>query len=159
MREQSKLMSQKNCDFLMQLMTPLEGEPVRNGLNGLTVLVADDERYITATISLKLRQAGAKVLLASDGAEAFEIARIDYPDLICSGYRMPLMNGLELAARLKATPETAQIPMLMLTSRSHRIAPGELSGTNIRALLAKPFSPRELLAKLQEVAFDVGIAA
>jgi two-component system phosphate regulon response regulator PhoB len=132
---------------------------VRNGLNGFTVLVADDERYITATISLKLRQAGAKVLIASDGVEAFEIARRDQPDLICSGYRMPLMNGLELAERLKATSETANIPILMLTSRTHRIAPGQLASTNIRALLAKPFSPRELLAKLQDVAFDVGMAA
>ena len=132
---------------------------MRSGLNGLTVLVADDERYITATISLKLRQAGAKVLIASDGVEAFEIARIDRPDLICSGHRMPLMNGLELAERLRKAPETAHIPMLMITSRSHRISPGEFAGTNIRGLLAKPFSTRELLAKLQEVAFDVGIAA
>ena len=132
---------------------------MRNGLKGFNILVADDERYITATISLKLRQAGANVIVASDGVEAFELARIHRPDLICSGYQMPLMNGLELAAKLRTTLETAHIPVLMLTSRSHRITPTQLIDSNIRAILGKPFSTRELLAKLQEVAFEMGIAA
>jgi CheY-like chemotaxis protein len=137
----------------------LEGEQVASGLNGCTVLVADDERYITTIISLKLRQAGAKVLLASDGEEAFDVACAHRPDLICSGYQMPIMNGLELAQKLMTAIETSHIPLLMLTSRGHRISPSELMQTNIRALLAKPFSSRELLAKLQEVAFEMGIAA
>ena len=72
---------------------------------------------------------------------------------------MPLMNGLELAEKLRDTLETAHIPVLMLTSRSHRITPTQLIDSNIRAILGKPFSTRELLAKLQEVAFEMGIAA
>lgn len=132
---------------------------MRSGLKGFNILVADDERYITATISLKLRQAGANVIVASDGVEAFELARIHRPSLICSGYQMPLMNGLELAEKLRDTLETAHIPVLMLTSRSHRITPTQLIDSNIRAILGKPFSTRELLAKLQEVAFEMGIAA
>ena len=130
-----------------------------SGLKGFNILVADDERYITATISLKLRQAGANVIVASDGVEAFELARVHRPSLICSGYQMPLMNGLELADKLRRTLETANIPVLMLTSRSHRITPTQLIDSNIRAILGKPFSTRELLAKLQEVAFEMGIAA
>jgi CheY-like chemotaxis protein len=132
---------------------------VVSGLNGCTILVADDERYITATISLKLRQAGATVLVASDGSEAFDLACAYLPDLICSDYNMPLMTGLQLAARLSATARTAHIPLLMLTTRAHRIAPSQLADTNIRALLAKPFSARELLDKLGEVAREAGIAA
>ena len=132
---------------------------MRSGLKGFNILVADDERYITATISLKLRQAGANVIVASDGVEAFELARIHRPNLICSGYQMPLMNGLELAEKLRTTLETAHIPVLMLTSRSHRITPTQLIDSNIRAILGKPFSTRELLAKLQEVATETGIAA
>ena len=130
-----------------------------SGLRGCTILVADDERYITATISLKLRQVGATVITASDGCEAFELACAHLPDLICSDYQMPLLNGLELAARLSATPQTSHIPVLMLTTRAHRISPSQLTNTNIRALLPKPFSARELLAKLGEVVQDVGIAA
>jgi CheY-like chemotaxis protein len=81
------------------------------------------------------------------------------PDLICSDFQMPLMSGLELAERLKATAETAHIPILMLTARGHRITPTQLAQTNIRTMLAKPFSARELVAKLQEVAFEAGISA
>jgi CheY-like chemotaxis protein len=130
-----------------------------SGLDGCTILVADDERYITTTISLKLRQAGGTVITASDGCEAFELARTHLPDLICSDFQMPLMSGLELAERLKATPETSHIPVLMLTARGHRIQPTELARTNIRAMLGKPFSARELVAKLQEIAFEAGITA
>lgn len=130
-----------------------------SGLNGCTILVADDERYITTTISLKLRQAGATVITASDGREALELARLHLPDVICTDYRMPLMSGLQFAKRLVASPATAHIPVVMLTTRGHRMSPTEVAQTNIRALLGKPFSTRELLAKLQEVVLEAGIAA
>jgi CheY-like chemotaxis protein len=132
---------------------------VANELNGFTILVADDERYVVATISLKLRQAGATVITASDGCEAYELACAHVPDLICSDYNMPLMTGLQLAERLNSTAQTSHIPLLMLTTRAHRILPTQLENTNIRALLPKPFSARELLAKLQEVASEARIAA
>jgi CheY-like chemotaxis protein len=112
---------------------------VVSGLNGCTILVADDERYITTTISLKLR--------------------VHWPDVICTDYRMPLMSGLQFAKRLLASPATAHIPVVMLTTRGHRMSPTEAAQTNIRALLGKPFSTRELLAKLQEVVLEAGIAA
>jgi DNA-binding response OmpR family regulator len=142
----------------LRLLTPLEGEQVVNGFHGCTILVADDERYITTTIALKLRQAGGTVITACDGREAFELACNHVPDLICTDFQMPLMTGLELALRLKAIEQTAHIPILMLTARGHRITPSELARTNIRTLLAKPFSTRELLAKLHEVAHESGIA-
>jgi len=137
----------------------MEGEQVASGLSGFRILGADDERYITTTVSLKLRQAGAAVLVASDGAQAFDLALANLPDLICSGYQMPFLDGLQLAERLKNTPRTAHIPVLMLTSRGHRITPTQLIHSNIRALLGKPFSTRELVAKLQDVAFEMGVAA
>lgn len=139
--------------------TPLEGEQVTSGLSGYTILVVDDERYITTIISLKLRQAGATVMTATDGSEAFELARSHRPDMICSDYNMPLMNGLELAEQLKLTLETSHIPMLILTARTHLITPTQLARTNIRMILAKPFSARELLAKVQEIAVETGMAA
>jgi len=132
---------------------------VANELNGCTILVADDERYIQTIMSLKLREVGAKVILANDGCEALELARTNLPDLICTDYQMPLMNGLQLAQQLRANPLTGHIPILMLTTLSNRISPTELADTNIRALLGKPFSTRELLAKLEEVILETGIAA
>jgi CheY-like chemotaxis protein len=135
------------------------GREVANELNGYTILVADDERYVVATISLKLRQAGATVITASDGCEAYELACAHLPDLICSDYQMPLLSGLDLAERLSMTARTSHIPVLMLTTRAHRIMPTQLENTNIRALLPKPFSARELLAKLLDVANEARIAA
>ncbi len=128
-------------------------------LNGCTILVADDERYITTIISLKLRQAGSTVITASDGEQALELALEHLPDLVCADYQMSPMSGLELAEQLKADQRTAHIPILLLNSHGHRIALGQLADTNIRALLPKPFSTRELLARVQELALERGVAA
>jgi two-component system chemotaxis response regulator CheY len=132
---------------------------VVTGLNGCTILVADDERYVTTIISLKLRQAGATVITACDGQEALELAIAHLPDLICSDYQMSPMSGLELAEQLQRIEQTAHIPVLLLNSHGHRLSAFELAKTNIRALLPKPFSTRELLNKLAELAFETGIAA
>ncbi len=129
-----------------------------SGLSGSTILVADDERSIARTISLKLRQAGASVLTASDGQQALELAMENLPNLVCTDYRMSPMSGVEFARELRSTPETAHIPVVLLNSHVHRVSPNELVDTNIRALLPKPFSIRELLGKLQELAIEAGVA-
>ncbi len=130
-----------------------------SSLSGYTILIADDERYVVRTIALKLRQAGATVITASDGQEALEVATCQLPDLICTDYQMFPMDGLTLARKLKRIASTAHIPILLLNSHSHRISPSQLADTNVRALMPKPFSTRELLGKMQELAFDAGVAA
>jgi len=119
-------------------------------LSGASILVADDERYITATLSLKLRQAGAVVLVANNGAEAFELACAHIPDLIITDFQMPEMSGLELGQRLKAKLQTAQIPVMMLTAKGLRIPHEELQRTNIKSLIAKPFSLREVVGEVEQ---------
>ena len=64
---------------------------------------------------------------------------------------MPIMNGFELACELKKQPATAEIPVILLTARGHLVDAGEMSLTNIRQLLAKPFSAKELVAKIEEL--------
>ncbi|MBV8781753.1 MAG: response regulator, partial [Phycisphaerae bacterium] len=76
---------------------------------------------------------------------------------ICTGFEMPLMGGLELARRLRGTPATEQIPIMMLTARGHRIEMSDLLNTNVRGVVGKPFSAREVLAKLEEVACEFGV--
>ena len=136
------------------IATAWEGEHFMNGLSGRTILVIDDERYITTTLSLKLRQCGATVLIAHDGREGFSMAVAHRPDMICTGYEMPLMCGLTLAEKLRATPVTSLTPMIMLTARGHRIELQSLMKTNVRGVLAKPFSAREVLAKLEEISWE-----
>ena len=115
------------------------------------ILIIDDEAYVLSLLSSKFRQVGDDVLTAVDGQEGLEIARRESPHLIISDYQMPVLNGLDLAQRLKADPTTARIPVLMLTARGHRLEADDVSRTNIRCVLPKPFSTRELLSKVEQL--------
>ena len=116
-----------------------------------TILVVDDESHILHVVSLKLRNAGYEVHTAADGEEGFDVAQQVHPDLIITDFQMPFMNGLELCQKLKATPDTSRIPALMLTARGFNPDNDEVTATNICGVLSKPFSPREVLARVQEV--------
>ena len=111
------------------------------------ILVVDDEAHITHVVSLKLTNAGYAVTTAGDGEEAFEIACQEGPDLIITDLQMPYMSGLELAKKLKRTSKTATTPVLMLTARGYALDQSELGQTNIKGVMSKPFSPREVLEK------------
>ena len=109
------------------------------------ILLADDEAHITCVVAQKLRSAGFAVATARDGEEAFELACRVKPSLIITDLQMPRLSGLELALRLKQTPATAQTPLLMLTARGYILEQDSLARTNIRQVLTKPFSSREVL--------------
>src|SRR5712671_5197312 len=81
--------------------------------NPKTILVADDESHILHVVSLKLRNAGFRVVTARDGQEALELAQQEHPDLLITDYHMPQLSGLELCQRLKQDPATTHIPAIM----------------------------------------------
>lgn len=114
-----------------------------------TILVADDESHILSVVSLKLRNAGYRVLTASDGQEALDMALQDRPDLLITDYHMPLLSGLELCQRLRQAD--ARIPAIMLTARGYNLEPSDTADSGILRMVSKPFSPRQLLATVQEV--------
>lgn len=118
---------------------------------GKTILVADDESHILHVVSLKLSNAGFRVLTAHDGQEAFEVATQEHPDLVITDYHMPQLSGLELCQKLKQTPDTASIPAIMLTARGYQLEPRDTEQSGILRMLSKPFSPRQLLATVNEV--------
>ena len=115
------------------------------------ILVADDEAHILHVLSMKLRNAGFEVLTAADGEEALELATIERPDLVITDYQMPVMSGVEFCRELHANDQTRDIPAIMLTARGFDIEPKEMVEAGIAAVLAKPFSPREILAKVNEL--------
>ena len=115
------------------------------------ILVCDDESHIVHVVSLKLRNAGYEVETAEDGAEGLEIAKRRKPSMIITDYQMPRMNGVELCAALREDPELADIPALMLTARGFRLDPLEVRRARIADVLSKPFSPREVLSRVQEL--------
>jgi DNA-binding response OmpR family regulator len=124
-----------------------------------TILVADDESHIVNVVSLKLRNAGFRVLTASDGQEALEVAGTEKPDLLITDYHMPRLSGIELCRRLKQDPRTATIPAIMLTARGYHLEEQDHSDHGILEMMSKPFSPRHLLATVNQVLERAGAAA
>lgn len=110
-----------------------------------TIVVADDEAHITHVVTLKLTNAGYEVVVAHDGEEALELCFEHLPDLVITDLQMPYMTGLELAQKLKEDERTKVTPVLMLTARGYALDQDELDRTNIRTVMSKPFSPREVL--------------
>lgn len=118
---------------------------------GKKILVADDEAHILHVLSLKLRNAGYDVLTAVDGEEALDLCLAECPDLVITDYQMPLKSGLELCREMHAHQTTREVPAVLLTAREFGLNRREIAEAGISAIIAKPFAPRELLAKVRQL--------
>lgn len=114
------------------------------------ILVADDEAPIANVVAMKLRNAGLEVIVAMDGLEAYELAVAERPDFMITDLQMPGMSGLELCARLVAELEGG-IPTILLTAKGFELTAESVRELPVRRIMTKPFSPRELLAQVQEL--------
>lgn len=113
-----------------------------------TILIVDDDPHIREVVRFALRKAGYAIVEASDGAEALARFHADAPDLIVLDILMPEMDGTDVCRRVRATSAT---PIIFLSSRDDeidRIIGLELGGDDY---LTKPFSPRELVARVRAV--------
>ena len=112
------------------------------------MLVVDDDAKTVAAISLYLERAGFETIAAYDGRRALEAARLEAPDLVVLDLMLPLVDGREVCRRLRA--ESA-VPIVMLTARATE--EDVLAGLDLGAddYVAKPFSPRELVARVRAV--------
>ena len=118
-----------------------------------SILVCDDEPHIRQIIAHKLRSAGFTVVEARNGEEALSLlspeAKVPLkPSLIITDFQMPLITGLELCQVLKQRKDMATVPALMLTARGYTLTVEDLSRTNIRQVISKPFGLRPLLEKV-----------
>lgn len=116
-----------------------------------TILVVDDESHILHVVSLKLKNAGYRVVTAVDGEEGLETALRESPDLVITDYQMPVMTGLELCEQLRRHEATAKTPALMLTARGFGLSDEVLAAARVSGVLTKPFSPREVLGEVQRL--------
>ena len=115
------------------------------------ILIADDEVHIIQVVAIKLKNNGFEVITAENGQKAFELACENKPDLVITDFQMPIMTGLELIEKLRQNPDTASVPVIMLTARGFAIEDDIRQSLKISDCLSKPFSPRELLQNVQQV--------
>jgi len=114
------------------------------------ILIVDDEPYILNILDFSLDAEGYSVLQAADGEQAVALAREAEPDLIIMDVMMPRSDGFEACRLLKSDPETAHIPVLLLTARNSREDQRRGGEVGADGYITKPFSPQRLLDKVQE---------
>lgn len=116
-----------------------------------TILVVEDEPAIAELVAVNLSFAGHKVLRATDTLAADLMIRAELPDLVLLDWMLPGASGIQYARRLRADERTAAIPIIMLTARSEEGDKIEGLDSGADDYVTKPFSPKELLARIKAV--------
>jgi CheY-like chemotaxis protein len=118
-------------------------------VTGRRILVVDDDDDIRALARLALERVGGhEVLMADSGAVALEVAQRERLDAAVIDVMMPGMDGPETVRRLRETPATAALPVVLLTAKAER---GRLGQLDVAGVLAKPFDPMRLAGEVAGV--------
>jgi len=113
------------------------------------ILIIEDEKDIINLLTHYLEKEGFQVHSAFDGVSGLQSARAEKPDLVLLDLMLPQMDGLEVCKKLRTLPETAAVPVIMLTAKSEdsdKIVGLELGADDY---VTKPFSPKELTARIK----------
>lgn len=115
------------------------------------VLVVDDEKDILDLVRHHLEKEGFHCLQASNGGAALRLARESRPDLLILDLMLPGLDGLEVCRRLRRESPTARLPIIMLTAKAEEV--DRVVGLEVGAddYIVKPFSPRELVARVKAI--------
>jgi two-component system response regulator ResD len=113
-----------------------------------TILVVDDEPTVTEVVSIYLKRAGYRVIVASDGQSALDVLESQSPDLVVLDLMLPEVDGLEITRWLRARGD---VPIIMLTARREEV--DRILGLELGAddYVVKPFSPQELVSRVKAV--------
>jgi len=116
-----------------------------------TILVVEDEPAIQSLIEVNLRRVGHEVVLAGDAETARRLVTAALPDLILLDWMLPGMSGIDFARQLRRDARTRDLPIIILTARAEER--DKIEGFDIGAddYVTKPFSPRELAARIRAV--------
>ena len=115
------------------------------------ILVVDDEPEAVELVEFNLKQAGFDVFRAEDGEEAVKKTRVATPDLIVLDLMLPKIDGLDVCKILRKDPDTAHVPIIMVTARASEV--DRVLGLELGAddYIPKPFSPRELVLRVKKL--------
>jgi DNA-binding response OmpR family regulator len=115
------------------------------------ILVADDDMDIRDLVAFKLEQAGFEVTAVDNGLAALTSARQALPDLVVLDVMMPGMSGIDVCRELRGDRSTSGLPIILLTARAQE---GDVEvgfGVGADDYIVKPFSPRELVSRVEAV--------
>ena len=115
------------------------------------ILIVEDDKDMCRLVEYNLAKSQYRTVCASDGEQALNVARKESPDLIILDIMLPKMDGLEVCRALKRDAKTASIPILMVTAKAEEV--DKIIGLEMGAddYVTKPFSPRELVARVASV--------
>lgn len=126
----------------------------------MKVLIIDDEEDTRSICSMSLGLiGGAEVIEAASGSEGLKIAADEKPDVIILDLVMPGMDGAETLANLRKNPETADIPVIFLTTKGKHAEFDQLKQLGALAVLAKPFDPTLLSSQITGILQENGVSA
>ena len=120
------------------------------------ILIVDDEKDVLLMLEKRLTAEGYSVITTTKGTSAIALAKSQHPDIIILDIVMPVMDGGEVAAKLREHPLTRNIPVIFLTallSKTEEYHENRMIGSNIT--FAKPFDTEELLARINELLCNV----
>ena len=124
-------------------------------MNSKRLLLCDDDVHILRAAEFKFKRAGFDVHCAADGEQAWQMVLDLRPDLVITDCQMPRLDGLGLATRIKDHPEVAGLPVILLTGKGFELNHAEICAKyGVLMVLAKPFSPRDLLQRVAVVLYS-----
>ena len=116
------------------------------------ILLCDDEIHIVNASKFKFQRAGYEVFTACDGEDAWCVIEQHMPDLVITDYQMPRLDGIGLVTKIREHEHTNHIPVLMLTAKGLELSSVEMCRKyGISKIVHKPFSPRDLLRRAEEL--------
>jgi two-component system phosphate regulon response regulator PhoB len=120
-------------------------------MSGSTILVVEDESDIREMLSFSLERAGYTIIEAGDAEDGLHRLEGPLPDLVIIDWMLPGMSGLDMARKLRRDPLTAELPLIMLTAKGEEADKLRSYDVGIDDYVTKPFSPRELVARIKAV--------
>ena len=119
-------------------------------MSGKTILYVEDNEYNLKIVRQLLSRTSYKLIEATDGEQGVATALRDIPDLILMDIQLPKLSGLDATRRLRTDPKTAHVPIVVITSFALSGDSEKAKEAGASAYLAKPYSPRELLALVRQ---------
>ena len=121
-------------------------------MSGKTILYVEDNEFNLKIVRQLLSRTSYRLIEAVDGEQGVATALRELPDLILMDIQLPKLSGLDATRMLRGDPKTAQVPIIVITSFALSGDDQKAQDAGASAYLAKPYSPRELLAMIRKLA-------